>query len=141
MSSKGAVWLAIAVAVLLASAGCSEPAVEQVDPGTEFTLSVGEGATIAGEDLQVVFVEVISDSRCPTGATCIWAGEASCLIDITDGDATQSKVLTQPGASTPATTDYASYEIAFDILPYPELGKETQTEDYRLHLTISRKPA
>ena len=141
MVDKRAVWLSIAVSVLFAVSGCSEPAVDQVDMGTEFTLSVEQRALIAGENLQIQFVEVISDSRCPAGATCIWAGEASCLIEITDGESTYSKVLTQPGLSTSSRTDYAAYEIAYDILPYPELGKETKTKDYRLQMTISKKPA
>ncbi|MFC2009230.1 hypothetical protein ACFLUT_04165 [Chloroflexota bacterium] len=141
MFGKRAAWLAIAVSALLAVSGCSKPEVVQVDPGTEFTLSVGQSASIPGEGLQIEFVEVISDSRCPTGATCIWAGEASCLIEITDGESTYSKVLTQPGLSTPSTTDYAAYGIAYDILPYPELGKETKAEEYRLQLTITERPA
>ena len=141
MIGRSTLWLSIAVSALFAVSGCCEPTVDRVDLGNEFTLSVGGSVAIGGEDLRIGFVEVISDSRCPTGATCIWAGEASCLIDITAGGSTYEKVLTQPGMTTPATTDYASYEIAFDILPYPELGKETKTEDYRLQLTVSKKPA
>jgi hypothetical protein len=141
MVAKCAAWLAIAVSVLLAVSGCSKSEVVQVDPGTEFSLSVGQVGVLTGEDIQIEFVEVISDSRCPTGATCIWAGEASCLIEITDDASTYSKVLTQPGHSTPSTTDYAEYEIAYDILPYPELGKEIETKEYRLQLTITVKPA
>ena len=57
------VWLSIAVSMLVALAGCSEPAEAELDK--EFTLAVGESAAIKGEDLSIRFVEVISDSRCP----------------------------------------------------------------------------
>jgi hypothetical protein len=119
-------------------AGCSKPAVVEVSLDTEFTLAVGESATIAGEDLSLQFVEMVSDSRCPTGAICIWAGEASCLMRITQAGSTYEKVLTQPGHSSPSTESFAGYEVTFDILPYPELGKDVRVEDYVLRLTVSR---
>ena len=31
---------------------------------------------------QIVFKELISDSRCPDGLTCIWAGEASAIVSV-----------------------------------------------------------
>jgi len=31
---------------------------------------------------QIVFKEVVSDSRCPEGLTCIWAGEASAIVSV-----------------------------------------------------------
>lgn len=130
-------WLAIAVAVLLPFSGCSKPA-ESMDVGLdeEFALSVGQSATIEGENISITFVEVVSDSRCPTGATCIWAGEASCLIEFTDSESRYRKVLTEPGSSSPPEASITSYEIEFTLLPYPELGKETATKDYRLQLTV-----
>jgi murein endopeptidase len=115
--------------------------VDEVNLDTEFTLAVGQTATVAGENLGTKFVEVVSDSRCPKGATCIWAGEASCLIELTASDATLSKVLTQPGPSSPSTATVAGYDIAFDILPYPELGKQIAAKDYRLQMVVSKTPA
>jgi len=135
------VWLSIAVSVLFAVSGCSKPAENEVALDTEFTLSVGQSASIAGEDLHIAFVEVVSDSRCPTGATCIWAGEASCLIELTTPESTYPKVLTQPGSSSPPEASVADYEIVFDIQPYPELGKDIQEKDYLLKLVVTRAPA
>jgi len=134
-------WLLIAVSVLVPLSGCTQPAVDEVNLDTEFTLAVGQTATVAGENLSTKFVEVVSDSRCPKGATCIWAGEASCLIELTASDATLSKVLTQPGPSSPSTATVAGYDIAFDILPYPELGKQIAAKDYRLQMVVSKTPA
>ena len=138
---KFAMWLSIAVSLLVPLAGCSEPAADVVSLDTEFTLAVGQTATVAGEDLSIEFVEVVSDSRCPKGATCIWAGEASCLIKLTASDSTLSKVLTQPGPSSPSTAVVAGYEITFDILPYPELGKQIDAKDYRLQMVVTKTPA
>ncbi len=133
------VWLSIAVSVLVPLSGCTQPAVDEVSLDTEFTLAVGQTATVAGEDLSIEFVEVVSDSRCPKGATCVWAGEASCLVDITTRGSTDRVTLTQPGLSSPSTATVAGYDIAFDVLPYPELGTQTDAHDYRLALTVSKE--
>jgi hypothetical protein len=135
---KPIVWLFIAVSLVAAFAGCSEPAAIEAAPGEEFTLGVGQSAVITGEDLSITFVEVISDTRCPKDAICIWMGEVSCLIEVTQNGGTQSKVLTQPGLSAPVTTDYGRYDILFNVLPYPEAGKEIKADDYRLELTVTR---
>jgi hypothetical protein len=36
----------------------------------------GKEAKVGGEDLKIAFVSVAEDSRCPEGATCVWAGNA-----------------------------------------------------------------
>jgi hypothetical protein len=66
----------------------------------QFSLSLGQSIMIAGENLVIKFVEVISDGRCPKGAICIWPGEANCLTEITTRpESIYLKVLTQPGPS------------------------------------------
>ena len=133
------VWFSIAISLLVPLSGCSEPTANMVvGLDEEFTLSVGQSATIRGGNLSIEFVEVVSDSRCPTGATCIWAGEASCLVKFTDSGSTYRKVLTEPGSSSPPKASLTDYEIEFTLLPYPELGKETATKDYRLQLTVNK---
>jgi len=132
--------LAVAIVLFALLAGCSKPVAEAVSLDTGFTLLVGESVSVGGEDLVVKFVEVVAGSRCPRGATCIWAGEASCLIELTHSGSTFSKVLTQPGLTMAPGDSVAGYDVVSDLLPYPELGKETKTSDYRLKLVISKEP-
>ena len=112
----------------------------EVGLGQEFSLSPSQSTVIAGENLAIKFIEVISDGRCPRGAICIWTGEASCLIEITiHSESTSRKVLTQPGLSGPSKTIFANYEIMFDLQPYPEVGKAPDKKNYRLRLVIRIK--
>ena len=112
----------------------------EVSLDQEFSLSPGQNIMIAGENLAIKFIEVISDGRCPRRAICIWAGEASCLIEITiHSESTSRKVLTQPGLSGPSKTSFANYEITFDLQPYPEVGKAPDKKNYRLGLVIRIK--
>ena len=126
--------------ILVLLSGCArQPGEIKAVLGEEITLAIGQDASIAGEQFEVRFIEVISDSRCPKGATCIWAGEASCLIEITDSGSAYRKVLTQPGLSGPSQTDFQEYEITFDLRPYPQVEKEIKSEEYRLQLEIGKK--
>ena len=79
----------------------TEHLVNEVNLDQEFSLSPGQSAKIAGENLVIKFVEVISDGRCPRGAICIWPGEANCLTEITTRpESIYLKVLTQESLRT-----------------------------------------
>ena len=131
--------LAVAVAII-GTAGCSRtPADIQAQPGQEVSLSAGQTAVIDGEDLRIKFVEVVSDSRCPNGVTCIWQGEVSALVEISLADSVHQLVLTQPGLTAePAAKIFGGYELVFYMDPYPEAGKSISKSDYRLHITINK---
>jgi len=119
-----------------------EHLVNEVNSDQGFSLSLGQSTTIAGENLTIKFIEVISDGRCPRGAICIWPGEAHCLIEITtDSESSHRIVLTQPGLSRTSKSDFANYKIRFDLQPYPEVGKASDKKGYNLLLVISKKSA
>ena len=107
--------------------------------GENVNIKIGQSVSIAGEELKLKFVEVVADSRCPTGVTCIWQGEVTCLVEITYRGSVFSKVLTQSGGE-PAKSDFESYGIAFGIEPYPAAGKEIKDSDYRLQVEVNKKP-
>ena len=61
--------------------------------GEPFELAQGESVQVAGHSLR--FVDVVEDSRCPTGVTCIWGGRAKVRLSVSDPDGTEaSQVLT-----------------------------------------------
>ena len=66
------------VALLLLVSCATSP----IDPRTvrldaEFTLAPGQTAQVEGGGLRVTFYGVSADSRCPTGVTCVWEGDAA----------------------------------------------------------------
>jgi len=129
------------LAIVLTVSGCRPLGSLQVSLNEEFCLSIGQSASIAGEDLEVRFKVVIEDSRCPRGVTCIWAGRVSCVVDLTSTGHSYSMVLTEPGLTDEYTRErYEGYELAFYVTPYPEAGEKIPTDEYRLHLIISKLP-
>ena len=74
-----------AVLTCLALAGCgTAPAAKSqtVDLGAEVTLAPGATVSVKAAEMQVRFVSVTEDSRCPRDVTCIWAGEVKVQIEI-----------------------------------------------------------
>lgn len=116
------------------------PTPNEVSLGQEFTLVVGQNVVIAGENLAIRFIEVSTDSRCPRDVTCIWAGEVSCLIEVTRGNLDSYKLaLTQPGLTDQTSKqDFDGHEITFQVEPYPVAGQQIAQDEYRLAMTVTR---
>jgi hypothetical protein len=108
--------------ILSTSSACKN---DGVSLGEDFYLYIGESANIKGEELQVRFLEVTEDSRCPKGVTCIWEGRVSCLVEITYRGSLDSLVFTEPGlTSFPPEQSFHEYKLVYHIEPYPEAGAE-----------------
>lgn len=123
--------------ILLPLAACSGTGL-QAKLGQEFSLAIGQSATISSEKMTLEFIAVTADSRCPSGAQCIWAGEAKCTIVISlDGNA-QTVTLIQPGGGSSVETRIEGYSLSFILNPYPQLGKQIENKDYRLELIIKK---
>ena len=124
-------------------AGCTTPASQvTANLGEQFSIAVGQSASISGEELKIKFVEVVADSRCPTGATCVWQGEVTCLVEITYFKSLHRKALTQPGLTGESSqSEFNDYELTFSVEPYPEVGQDIRDSDYRLRLKVDKNPA
>src|SRR5262245_23660526 len=71
--------LAFAIVVGVSVAACKSPTSESSTP-TTVTLAPGQSAHAGGAT--VTFVGVVSDSRCPIDAMCVWAGEAMAAFQV-----------------------------------------------------------
>ena len=131
--------LAVLLLLLLLAACGGEAGEVKANLGQEFSLSMGQTVSIQDEELKLRFLEVISDSRCPKDVTCVWQGQASCLVEITYLESLYKVTLVQPGLpEEPSQIDFKEYVIKFDLTPYPEAGKEIKKNDYQLQLVVTR---
>ena len=105
---------------------------------TNFDVRVGETVNVSGESLSVRFDSVPSDSRCPTGVQCVWAGNAQVRV-------TLSKVGSAPGTLNLNTTldprkgAYLNYEVELvGLAPYPSSKTTLRYSDYRATLVVRK---
>ncbi len=141
MSARRLCILLSTLALLLALS-CAKPSGPQVKTGEEFTLAPGQSITVTDANLRLSFVKVTADSRCPTGAQCIVAGQVDCQIEITRTNAGATPVqatITQGGSTQePAEAVIDGYELTYNVTPYPAVGKTIASSEYRLVATLSK---
>jgi hypothetical protein len=93
-----------------------------VNLGERFKLPEGESALVQKDRVLLTFKKVLTDSRCPKGAVCIWEGEAVILVNVKIGnrDYGDFKMTTH---DNPSIIYVGRYSIRFlDLYPYPELN-------------------
>jgi hypothetical protein len=139
---KRSLYLVAFLAIVLTTCGCGGgPSDVQGRLNEEFSLSMGQRALIAAENLEIRFEEVIEDSRCPRDVTCMWTGRVTCVIELMYAGSSNRMALTEPGLTDEYSKErYEGYELTFHVTPYPEAGKKIPTDAYRLHLIVSKLP-
>jgi len=88
----------------------------------ELKLSECESGTVSGDKLNLCFTAVVSDSRCPANAICVWQGTALGRFSFTKNNETHSFDLST--LDMPPTyhkdTVLMGYKIEFvNLHPYP----------------------
>lgn len=97
------------------------------------------GKTASFNDVEVKFVELVSDSRCPEGVSCVWAGEVVIKVDvIKNGKKLETKEMTF-NALGKGNDIYVSEGLTItgvNISPYPVYGEKIALEDYKMQLFV-----
>ncbi len=95
------------------------------------------------DTVDIKFVEVVTDSRCPKNVNCVWAGEATVLVDVfKNGEKIGQKKLTFDSSSKlkdQFANIFASEGLnvtGHDLSPYPVYGKKLEKEDYYIQLIV-----
>ncbi len=112
--------------------------------GEPFDLPFGQTARIEEAGLEIRFVDVTEDSRCPTntGIQCVWAGRAVMLFEATqDGGAPESVTATlEGGLSQPVST--GGYTLTVNSLsPEPGAGADVPEDRYVARVTVQGEEA
>jgi hypothetical protein len=115
--------------------GCKKNAeTDASDLEKEVKLKAGEAYTAQKENLTVT-VKKITDSRCPTGVVCVWAGEATVWLDVNDGKSWEVvlKTVHQP---IDTVNNYVFKLI--NVLPYPVYQVEVPDSEKIVVLQIDK---
>lgn len=101
------------------------------------TLDFGIKESVVSKKSQEVQFEILSDSRCPSSVTCIWAGEVKAEISILDSHGSEIVVALKPGDSQEVTIDGEQYSVKLvAVEPYP-VKDPIDADDYRIVLEIT----
>lgn len=116
----------------------SVPAKDSKNMNGQMTLALQEQSVDDASKIKITFVEVMSDSRCPEGVNCFWAGSARVKISVSkDGAAEQ--IFELETNLEPHFAVYQGYTISLtDLSPYPKNKVEICKAEIRAQLTITK---
>ena len=104
----------------------------------QFTLKVGESGIARRERLNVEFVSVAEDSRCPKGVTCVWAGNARVLLKVNKGNSKPVDVELNTNIKA-RIFPFFGYALQLEKLePYPESSGPIRASDYEVTLSVHK---
>lgn len=128
--------------LLVLLAGCLNTYRTGPVPGTDenqqVQIPLGQTRTFDEERLAVGFGTVLEDSRCPTGAQCVRAGNARVGLILQErGEATRSVDLNT--LDNPRRVSHEGYIIeVVDLQPVPTTAGAPDPESYVVRLRITR---
>jgi hypothetical protein len=116
---------------------CSNFAIEELPLNETLDMRYSELYCNAAYEIRLSF-DSLQDSRCPTGAMCIWEGNGRVQLILKQGkeNPTRFWLNTHVNFLTDTVVKGLRFELV-DMLPYPEVDKDYQRKDYILQLRIS----
>jgi hypothetical protein len=111
--------------------------------GREFKVGAGRAVTFDAGNLRLKFLSVASDSRCPTGVDCVWAGNAEVLFEAGAKGRRGKMILrlnTNAGQERAAEGKYHGYTVRLlELSPYPRAGRKTKPGEYTATLLVVKE--
>lgn len=105
--------------------------------GDTITLRKGDTAFIRNENISITFNRLVSDSRCPRGVECIWAGEAIGEIQFTKGNLS----VRFNSSTIRGYIAVDNYQVKLtDVLPYPDIHNP-QPDNYIAKIVVKKLDA
>ena len=108
----------------------------------EVKVQINEQARITGTKVTVKFLELVEDSRCPTGTNCVWAGNAKIKVQITKNG--KSPKILELNSNGPETAAFDGYIFKLTALtPHPAINIRINRNGYIATIQVDpvRKPA
>ncbi|MCL6643269.1 MAG: hypothetical protein K6T71_08145 [Candidatus Bipolaricaulota bacterium] len=135
-----AFWTVSVVCVLVIGLfGCVPATIKEFSLDEPFTLFVRQKAQVA--ELQLQFLGVSQDSRCPVDVECVWAGNAKIALKVSLKDSTQETAITINSHAEPREAVYEGFRIEFvELRPVPRSDRPINPAEYRVTLKVSRVP-
>lgn len=105
-----------------------------VAPITRHELPFGQTVTVDPLELTLLSVE---DSRCPEGAVCVWEGEVSVEIGISEGGEQLAPITLRTGTREAALATVGTHTIALlNVNPHPEIEVPIDPNNYVASVSV-----
>lgn len=107
--------------------------------GTPFILDYKQLVQNEEEEILLKFNSVLSDSRCPSGVECVWAGEAELqFVAYKSNDSIKFNLSSSGKRFGQDTILFDLHVKLLQVIPYPEVLKSIAIEDYMGEVVIEK---
>ena len=130
------------ILMLLLTFGTALFAQKQVEQEVKY-IKITQKKCLKKTGYQMVLKELISDSRCPEGVNCIWAGEVTVLVSVYENKKfIEDKTITISIPKTDENIAILSNYLptsqkkikSVDIFPYPKKGVVLDAKSYYVRI-------
>jgi hypothetical protein len=104
----------------------------------EVTLRHGEYKRVAGEQLGVGFTAVLTDSRCPIDAVCVWMGDAVAELELTTAGGRTGKLELHTSLEPKSQLWNEVKVTLLELQPAPRASEPTRPAAYSVRLQLER---
>ncbi|PIF61229.1 hypothetical protein [Flavobacterium sp. 11] len=103
------------------------------------SLKITQKKCLKKKGFNLVLKELVSDSRCPEGVTCIWAGEASVVVSVyKDSKLVEDHTMVFSMKNEEENKQWFSKYLPekqkniknFSVFPYPKEGVQVNPKNY-----------
>ena len=112
----------------------------QYDLETDKNILIDNGKClhIKDKEYEICFISV-SDSRCPSGGVCVWAGDAAVKFNFKNSSENKFFTLHTHESFQQDTIINNLHIELINVFPYPELHSSINQNDYSVELIISEQ--
>ena len=134
MTRRSAAGARLALVLLLA--GCKSP-LAPVALDAPVVLAPGERVFVEDANFRIEFFEVTADSRCALDVMCVWAGDATVHVGLSDVGSDRYELHT--GDPTRTTVTRRGFVVHLvELQPYPASTRTIAPAEYRVTLRVTR---
>ena len=130
-------WLTLVFVSLCAFAKAQDNIPTDTVAPIEFKLGVGEYQSV--NDVEITFLKVIEDSRCPKDVDCVWAGQAKIkvLINEKGKEAFEKEIIISGSGIAAILYKSDAFVIkAVRLSPYPKTSTPINSRVYFLEVQV-----
>jgi hypothetical protein len=104
-----------------------------------FDVKAGNRVVIQNEGLNISFLTVSEDSRCPENAKCVWSGNAKVVLRLSKAGQRAATINLNTGLD-PKNISYQGYDIKLiDVSPHRKTDAAISKGDYAVTLLVTKK--
>jgi len=97
---------------------------------------IKDAGLILDDGIKLLFSDVLSDSRCPSSAVCIWMGQVEIAFTM-ENDGVINNLVLGLGDNIRNVAEWGSYKLELlEVNPYPD-GNRQNFDDYSVKIRLS----